>query len=179
MASLNVAGFREHVTTALGDGALELLLDAAWLAIAEVAGAEGDVTEVRAGGGSVIFLPRPAGTITTVTEWLGFSYERELDPLDFRLATDGVSLYRLQSGTTPSPYWMGSVQIEYEPADDESARQVVQLALVKLFLDHHPGIQEEEIGDWRQVFQSNSVWNYAQERETILSTLRARPLEFA
>lgn len=172
MASLNVAGFREHVTSALGANALELLLDAAWQAIAKVAGAEGDVTEVRAGGGSVIFLPRPAATITSVTEWLGYSNERILATDDYRLNSDGVSLHRLMAGTTPSVYWAGPVQIVYEAANDESSRQVVQIALVKLFLDHHPGIQEEEIGDWRQVFQSNSVWNYAQERETILGTLR-------
>lgn len=179
MASLNVAGFRLHVTTALGAEALELLLDAAWQAIAEVIGVEGDVTEVRDGGGSFIFLPRPAATITSVKEWLGYSYERTLAEDDYRLLSDGVSLKRLATGTTPATYWAGPVEIEYEPTDDDSSRQVVQIALVKLFLDHHPGIQEEEIGDWRQVFQSNSVWNYAQERETILDTLRARPLEFA
>lgn len=179
MASLNVAGFREHVTTALGDTALELLLDAAWLAIAEIAGAEGDVVEVRAGGGSILFLPRPAASITSVSEWFGYSTQRTLAANDYRLNSDGVSLHRLTVGTTPAVYWGGPVQIAYEPLSDESSRQVVQIALVKLFLDHHPGIAEEDIGDWRQVFQSNSVWNYAQERETILDTLRARPLEFA
>jgi hypothetical protein len=179
VASLNVAGFREHVTSALGDTPLELLLDAAWQAIAEVIGIEGDVTEVRDGGGSFIFLPRPAATITSVKEWLGYSSERTLDEDDYRLLSDGVSLKRLTTGTTPATYWAGPVEVALTPVDDESARQVVQIALVKLFLDHHPGIQEEEIGDWRQVFQSNSVWNYAQERESILDTLRARWLEFA
>ena len=179
MPSLNATGLREHVTTALSDNALELLLDAAWQAIAGVAGAEGDVLDVRAGGGSVIFLSRRATVVSAVKEWHGFSYQRELAPDDYRLNADGVSLHRLISGTTPAAYWAGPVEVAFETASDDSSRQVGQIALVKLFVDHHPGIQEEEIGDWRQVFQSNSVWNYAQERETILETLRQRALEFA
>jgi hypothetical protein len=179
MASLTADELREHVTTALGDTALELLLEAAWQAIAVVAGAEGDGVEVRPGGTSVVFLPRAASAIDTVKEWLGFSYERTLDATDYRLETDGVSVYRLASGLTPARYWQGPVELSFTAVDDEASRQLVQIALVRLFLDHHPGVQEEEIGDWRERFENNSDWNYATERDAILATLRARPLEFA
>ena len=41
MAALDATGLRAHITTALSDAALELLGDAAWEEITEVAGAEG------------------------------------------------------------------------------------------------------------------------------------------
>jgi hypothetical protein len=176
---LTVAELREHVTTALGDDALERLLDAAEQAIATIAGPVGDLTEIRDGGGSYIFLPRPASEIDTVTEWLGYSSERALDEDDYSLRSDGISLRRLTTGPNASAYWVGPVEVVYTPLDDVAARQAVQLALVRLFLDHHPGVTSESIGDWSETFASNSVWNYALERDGILATLRAPALGFA
>lgn len=179
MASLSVAEFREHVTTSLGDDAIELLLDAAWQAIAIVAGEEGDVVEVRDGGGSYVFLSRRATSVDSVKEWLGYSYEQTLDAADYRLLSDGLSLRRLNSGTTPATYWAGPVEITATAVDDDALRQSLQLQLVSLFLNHHPGITAQWIGDWREEFQSAANWSYASEREALLNTLRSQPLEFA
>lgn len=179
MSSLTAAEFREHVTTSLGDEAIELLLDAAWQAIAAVAGEEGDVVDVRDGGGSYVFLSRRATSVNIVKEWLGYSYERTLDAGDYRLLSDGVSLRRLNTGTTPATYWAGPVEITSTAVDDDALRQSLQLQLVSLFLNHHPGITSQWIGDWREEFQSAANWSYATERQALLDTLRSRPLEFA
>lgn len=178
MAALTAAELREHITTALSDDALQLLADAAWEAIAQAAGAEGALTEVYDGSGTYLFLTRPVSAFTSITETVG-STATILAADDYRLSPDGMSVRRLATGTSPQSYWQGDVSVVYVPADDEAQRQVVQIALVRLYVNHHPGIADERIGDWTESFQSNSVWNYAQERDNILATLRAPELWFA
>lgn len=178
MAALSVPELREHITTALGDDALERLGNAAWAAITETAGEEGDVTEIHDGGTTYLFLSRPAGTFTSIKETVG-STVTTLATSDYRLGIDGLSIRRLATGTNPQNVWQGTVEVIYTPTDDDAVRQVVQIALVQLFLNHHPGVQAETIGDWQEQFQSNSAWNYALERDNLLATLRAPALGFA
>lgn len=175
---LTATDLREHITTALGDDALQRLADAAWEQITEVVGSEGALTEVYDGSGTYLFLTRPVSAFTSITETVG-STATILATDDYRLGVDGLSVRRLATGTNPQSYWQGDVSVVYEPDNDEAQRQVVQIALVRLYLNHHPGIVDETIGDWRESFQSNSAWNYALERDNILATLRAPELWFA
>lgn len=178
MAALDATALREHITTALSDDALTRLGDAAWEEITEAAGAEGDVTEIHDTGGTYLFLSRPAGSFTSIKETVG-STVTTLATNDYRLGIDGLSIRRLATGTNPQTYWQGTVEVIYTPVADEEQRQVVQIALVRLYLNHHPGVTDEQIGDWRESYQNNSAWNYAQERDNILATLRAPALGFA
>lgn len=179
MASLTVEELREHVTSALEDEPLQRLLDAAWQAITKVAGPETASAAVLDGGYSYLTLPRRASAITQIIEWFGLSGARVLTVGNYRLSDDGISIRRLTSGDLASDYWVGPVQVEYVAADDEAERQVVQIALVRLFLNHHPGSTSEQIGDWQETFAANSVFNYAIERDAILATLAPTGALFA
>jgi hypothetical protein len=178
MAALDAAALREHITTGLSDTALGLLGTAAWEAITQAVGDEGAITEIHDGGGTYLFLTRPAATFTSIKETIG-STITTLAANDYRTDVNGMSIRRLATGDNPQNYWQGTVEVIYTPTDDEAQRQVAQIALVELFLNHHPGLQAETIGDWQEQFQSNSAWNYALERDAILSTLRAPVLGFA
>lgn len=178
MAALTVTELREHITTSLGDTALGLLGTAAWEAVTQAGGPDGVVTEIHDGGGTYLFLARPAASITSITETVG-STITTLAAGDYRLGLDGLTIRRLATGTNPQTYWQGDVAITYTPVAADASRQVAQIALVRLYLSHHPGVSEEQIGDWREAFQSNSAWNYALEREAILDTLREPVLGFA
>ena len=178
MALLTVDDLRAHVTSALTDDALQLLLDAAEQAITQVAGAPGEATQIIDGGTTWLFLRSPAAAITEIAEKVNTTITTLADD-DYRLGSDLLSLRRLSDGTHPQTYWQGRVTIVSTPVDDIAFRSSVQIQLVRLFLDHHPGVQLETIGDWTEQFQSNSAWNYALERDSILSTLRAPTALFA
>lgn len=166
---------------------MQRLLDAAEQAIQQAAGiftVSGDpevpdnITEILYGGSTYLVLAHRASAVVSVHE-LVTNVDTALAANDYRLGNDGVSLQRLDTGTNPQIGWTGQVTVVYTPFDVNAERKVAQIALVQLYLDHHPGIASETIGDWQQSFQSNSVWNYAQERENILDTLRPVTVGFA
>lgn len=183
MASLTVDEFRQHVTTALGDEAVTRILAAAWTAIIEVAGDvddDGHVTEFVNGGGTFLILTRATTVddIVSIKEWTGFSYERTLAADDYRLRADGRSLQRLITGTNVSPVFIGPTEVVYTPTEDDARRQMAQVQLAQLYLDHHPGVTSETIGDWSESFAGGGD-EYAAERDAILASLRAPNLGFA
>lgn len=174
MALLVPAQFREHQATALGDPALQRLIDAAEGAITRRYGSLAGLTERRRGGGLFLFLSRPASSITSVTERygdpLGIS-SVVLDATDYTLLPDGQTLRREYTGTHPTDRWTEDNVVVFVPADDSAERIRVVIALVKLDLTHNPGITDERIGDWGETYANNSVMNYGLEREMLLESL--------
>lgn len=165
--TLTVADVRKHVTSPLEDPALQKLIDAAYEAIVQRAGAEGAVTDNLAGtSGPLLMLNRVASAITSVTE-----NGTILDALDYQLRSSGRVLERLRSGPNPRYYWTGRVDVVYTPPSATAARDRVAIALVKLDVEHNPGRSSESIGDYAVSYADNSAMNYTLERESILESL--------
>jgi hypothetical protein len=175
---VTVAEFRERVNTDATDDAIQDLLDAAEESILARYPA-GSGTEIHDGGQSYIFLRHRATSITTITEHFSGT-DVELDPEDFRLRDDGVSVLRLDTGPNrptawswASPAWSMPVTVEYEIEDYDAELARVQVALVELDLNAMPGLTSETIGAWSE--QANSGIPYATEREAILASLALTP----
>lgn len=173
MAILTVAQLRTHIAYPTGtdaDAALQRLLNAAEEAILEAIGAAGALTELHTGGYLHLILSRPITTMTTVIEDVdGESLTLASD--DYRFTVGGFVLERLSTGTNPRSTWLGRVSTLYTPVADTSTRELVQIELCRIFINHHPGLTSQTIGDWSETFASNSVWNYAMERDAILAQL--------
>jgi hypothetical protein len=163
---LSVVEFREHVTSALGDEALQALLNAAYAAIVRRVGPEASAVERLAGAsGPLLLLNRAASSITSVTE-----DGTLLDALDYLLRPSGMTIERLRTGPNPRLYWRGWVDVVSTPLVDTAERIRVTIALVKLDLAQNPGITAIRIGDWAETY-ADSAMNYGLEREAILATL--------
>lgn len=168
MTLLTADEFREHVTTALGDDAIERALDAAEEAIDAIAGPVGAVTEIRNGGYTFVTLARRASAITSIVETWG-DETTTLAAGDYQIRSDGRSLKRLDTGDNPSRYWVGQVAVEYTPEADEATRKMVQLQLAKLELAFSPGLASQTIGAWTEQYRQDRP--YEQQRADILATL--------
>jgi hypothetical protein len=170
MTLLTVEEFREHASTGLGDDAVQRLLDAAEELIVEIGGSLADATEIFRGGGHYLILRRPVVSITKVTELYGSGSARELETNDYRLEPDRISIRRLRAGDTPSARWVGLVQVESVPSDDTALRKIVQLGLAQGFLDTHPGVTSETIGDWSETYGDTTEWSA--RRDALLGQLQ-------
>jgi len=160
---ITVADLREHVTSTLADGALEMLLAAAYEAIDERTGSDADVTELMYGGpGPILMLSRKASAIVSVTE-----NEILLGATDYELR--GRVLLRLHTGSIPGRWWHGRVDVVYTPLVSQDQRDLVAVALVKQDLSHNPGAVTERIGDWSET--GVTTLTYTQERADILASL--------
>jgi hypothetical protein len=166
--ALTIAG-----AVAIEDDGLQMLLDAAEQAIVLRYGEPGTpVEEVHDPGFSYIFLRHPAvAPLTTVSERFGTT-DTELDPDDYRLRDDRVSVLRLATGPNRGERW-GLTTVTYERLDDDAERKRVQRALVMLDLDYAPGQTSEQIGAWMEQHAASSVWNYEKERAAILDSFTA------
>lgn len=164
---LSLAEAREHVTTTLGDAALQRLLDRAEEDIIDVLGPPDSVQEYLHASGDIIMLSRRASAITTILE-----NDVELEDDDYELRANGQTIRRLRTGTTPSTCWRHRVDVTYVP-DDEGKRQGAQVALVKLDVDFAPGINRERIGEWEQEQASGGSQgvSYDDQRRAILASL--------
>ena len=172
--SLTVAQFREHVTSSLGDEAVQRLLDASAEAIIGALGqyaSDGTATEEfpRVSGMSLM-LSRPAESISEVVERAHFAVPLTLAADDYVLSTSGYVLRRLRTGTTPSIVWRPLVTVTYLPLSDLAERDRVQLELVKLDLAYQPGITQETIGSWSETLAQGDR-TYQVERAAILASL--------
>lgn len=174
---LDVDDLRGFIETSLGDEVLGVWLDAAYEAIDAFAGPAGDssgdtgaVTEViTPGPGDLLMVSKPAAAITAVVETC---YGTDTD-----LALDDVALVgsqmvrRLRTGTNPSSWWRGRVEITYERLPDANERDRVAIGLVQLDVNHNPGVTSEELGDWSATYANNSAMNYSAERQALLASL--------
>lgn len=176
MAILDPAKFREHQATTLPDTALQRLIDAALGAITTRYGPLTAFTERRRGGGVLLFLSRPAASITTVTERYGDPLgmtDVVLDATDYTLLPDGQTLRREWTGTHRADRWTDDVIIALVPADTTAERVRVAIGLVKLDLSHNPGLTAEKVGDWEATYADNSAMNYGLEREALLESMNS------
>src|SRR6185369_15384130 len=140
MTILTVDEFREHVTSDLGDDALERVLEFAEAAIVRHAGAPGSAVEVFDSGRRFYTLDRPAASITSITEVWG-SATTALVANDYFLYPSGLVLERLTTGDHwPARHFRPArVTITYVPEDDAAIRIGVQLDLAQLALNSNPG----------------------------------------
>jgi len=176
LSLLTPAQFREHQATELGDVALQRLIDAAELAITRRYGSLAAFTELRRGGGSLLFLSRASASITTIVERVGDPLGQAdvtLAPADYTVLPGGLTLRREYTGPHPRAGWQWDVVVTYTPLDDSADRIRATIALVKLDINNNPGLTAESVGDWSQTYADNSAMNYGRERETILSSLEA------
>jgi len=164
MAILTVDQLREHISSGLGDDALQRLLDAAEDDIVAFDGAVASQTErIRSDGSDIVLLRRPVSSVTSVKEIdsYGNTY-LTLESDDFRV-TDLYLLERLQTGTNPRSYWYGVVEVVYVPVDDTDARKRDQIDLVKLALAWE-GVESQRVGEF-----SSTAGDYEAQRLAILN----------
>jgi hypothetical protein len=166
---LTIDELRAYVTSALSDDALQALLDAAER---DIGSFDQVVTERHEGGLPALVLSRLPGTFASVKEDADEAVPLTLGTTDYRV--DGYILYRLDTGSNPSTYWIGEVEVKYTPtSDDEPERKRAQLALVRLDLAIASGVTSESIGDYSVSYGSNSRGSvYAEQRAAILGPFR-------
>lgn len=160
---------RQHIETDLEDDALQRLLDAAYQAIDEYAGVEGDVSEyLRAGYGDLLFLSRRALSITSVIE-----RDVTLAASDYELRPSGLQLRRLTTGTHPSTRWHGRIDVTYTALADDAERDRVAIELCKLDVTHEPGLASQTLGAWSETYQTGTAQTggYSDQRAAILASL--------
>lgn len=168
--TLSVDDLRLIHVSSLGDQALQTFLDAAYQSIDAYVGVTGDAQELlkASGNGPLLMLSRRAESISVLVE-----NDITLDPSDYQLRASGQMLYRLNTGPNPRRSWWGRVDVTYSPYLDDADRDRVAVSLVKLDINYAPGLTSEEIGDWREQYARNDLFNYQTERAAILASLGA------
>lgn len=194
-ALLDVAGLRSHITTSLGDAALQALLDGNQAAIEE---RYGDLVtprvDVRLGerNGRFLYLSPRAKSVSLVRElytdflanqyvvldgptgtWPTVDYTRS----DWMLHDDGYVLERLLTGTHPADHWEQRIEVTYLPIDNTSQRVLCLVALCKLDINFAPALQAFRVGLVQRVYDHN--FDYDTQREAILAMLAPRLPVFA
>lgn len=181
---LQPAEFRGLHPTSLDDPTLQILLDAAEVAITRRLSAADAIVERHVTSSfnpitgaytglqpsPYIYPARPVASITTVTETVG-AVVTTLAANDYRVWPGGWIVERLSTGTNPRTAWTGTIDLTFASASDVADRKRVQAELVQLDLNHNPGLSSERIGDWEQTYVDNSAMHYGLEREAILNTL--------
>ena len=167
--SLTVDQFREHITSTLGDEAIQRLLDAAYESIVIVAGpyaSDGTVSEILTprGIGTLLMLSRQAESVSEVIEG-----DTTLAADDYELRPSGNTLRRLDDGTNSASYWGNRVYVTYLPQSDLAIRDVAQLELVKLEIAFNPTLVTQTIGSWSESYQQGR--SYPEQRADILASL--------
>lgn len=172
--TLTVDDLRGHIESSLGDTELGLLLDAAYESIDALIGPGGSedypasVTEIlTVGPGDLFMLSRPAESITSISE--SRSAPTTLDPDDYELIGNQM-VRRVRDGTNPRSAWHSQVTVTYEPLADANRRDVAAIALVKLDIDHSPGVVSERLGDHSIAYAQGDT-AYAEEKAAILASL--------
>jgi hypothetical protein len=192
MALLTVDDIRKFTSSPLEDDAIQLLLDAAEMAITARFGPVADpypdetVVEHHDGNGyELLTLRRQAASIVAVSELVDTTtFDLEND--DYRLRDDGRTVQRLPLGTTPPILpasragragWSGFVTIEFAPVNDLAERKRVQAALVALDMNYAPGLTAESVGEWSVRANSSGATTsgdanaYRDERASIIESM--------
>ena len=153
---------------------LQVILDAAYQAIEQRIGPPGEpVSEFHTVHGPLLQLNREADIISDVLEFhptFMSAIAIELDDSDYELRPSGQVLVRLRSGTHPSYFWRGRVDVTYLPKDDQAIRDSVAAQLVELELNAKHGLSEESIGSWTERY-NRAAGSYTDQRESILGSL--------
>lgn len=149
-----VSEIRAHVTTELGDPALQDAINDLVETIDDRYGplAE-DVVErfvPSRGDAFPLVLRRKPATITSIVEELDSvgNATRTLDPTDFRIR--GYLVQRLRGGPAPAYGWSAyGVVVTYRPKDDAARRLMAIVECVKEGIAH-TGFQSRTLGDYSE-----------------------------
>jgi hypothetical protein len=164
------AQLRDHVETDLVDAALQRIIDDADAAIIRRFGDHtANIVETRTGGGRLIFLDRPALSISSISEHLGMPFEEDTTVLavdDYRLWYGGHAIERLASGTNARTTWGDRVVVTYAPIQEIARRTRVEIDLCKLAIQHD-ATRQTTAGDYSQTNPND----YQAARERILDEL--------
>ena len=120
---------------------------------------------------TVLALPRPAATITTVVEYTDATSDPTKTTLaanDYELNATADELRRLSSGTNARATWGWHVELTYDAVDDEVRRNQVLIQLCRLEINYRSSTAES-VGDF-----SRSLADYERERTRLLRRLMYR-----
>jgi len=173
VALLTPDQIRQHIDYPTGDDAdqaLQRWLDAAERDIIATAGSVSATVETHRSADQWIYPYRAAAAITSAVELVGTT-STTLAANDHILRYGGWALERLVTGTNARGSWAGTVTLTYTGIDDLAVREAVQVDLVRLDVNHAPGLTSRTIGDWSETYASNSVWNLGVERARIIERL--------
>lgn len=170
MSDLTIAMLKEHVETDLSDAAIQRLIDSAEEEIVAKFGAKDSAIEVfnEVSLSHVVFLPRRASSITSVSEDVivgGDITTTDLEADDYRLELGGRALRRLSSGSNPRSRWGDQITVTYVPESDANRRLDVTIDLVKLAIQYK-GLDSEKVGDY-----SATMSKYEAKRAAALNRL--------
>lgn len=171
--TLTLDQLREHVTTSLGDEALQRVLDAAYASIEEYAGEEDVATVLAVGGQRFLALDRPAYSVTSVVEDYGSSAPVTLAADDYIVHPGGYVIERNSGGTNSRSSWYRRVYVTFVPKDDAALRDMVAVDLVALDLTVKLGVTMEVVGSWTQQYAQSK--SYDELRDEALSRLSPEP----
>ena len=155
---------RGSVQTSATDDALAVQIAGAEAELERVLGPVGEVREIKAGGGRVIILDRPAASVRRVREYLA---DADLTTADWTLGSDGRSLWRVDAGYRAT-WGVGPTEIAYQPRDDIALRRLVALQLIKHNVATVPGVLGFTEGNFSIQFPNGESW--AATHEEILGT---------
>lgn len=134
MSLVTVSEVRALVDTDLTDDDLREVIDRAEAEMVAHVGSHassGAVTETVINPGGVLYLSRPAASITSVTEYWGLSSTvtgSVITTTSYYPNLTGSYLHRLGSD------WADRVVVVYVPADDDERRRSVLIELIRLEL---------------------------------------------
>ena len=161
---ISLEAVRKQVETGQDDDSLQSLIDSVDEDIIRGFGAhDGERTEVIRFDmlTFLLFLPRPADTIASITQrFLSESTNRTVDSDDYLIENEGRSIRHLKD------YWQQVVNVTYTPVDETDRRRQVLVDVVKAEVNY-PGVDSYQVGDYRQ-----SGPNLARERRRIMARLR-------
>lgn len=171
--SASALKIRDHVETGMPDAALQMLVDEA---TAEVEARWGNdlskTIRFEAWGKTKITLPRPALTITSVTELNGqaiflMTLSAAGNP-DYMLSNNGWTLTRLTGGTYGWRYFSEFVDVVYVPKPEQALRNRMVIDLVKIELAYN-ALARETVGDYiAESHGKDHHTAYQSDREQIL-----------
>lgn len=162
---ITVDALRDHVETDLADDALGRLIDDADAEIVRRFGPHnGERVEAQhlSYPTKLIFLPRPASAVASITEESGAEGATVETVADskYSLEDGGRSIRRKDAN------WKRVVNVTYTPESDDARRAMVLVDLVKLETEYE-GIESRRVGSY-----SETKLDLEKERGKILNRLR-------
>lgn len=164
---------REHVSSGLGDEALQRIIDAEEAAIVERWG-EASAAQVEEFEeefpGALIIPKRKVLSITSIAEtwvdtFIGGAAPTTLAASDYEIVPGGKQIRRLSTGAHPLSSWGTRVILTYVPADETSKRVLALVSLCKLALAFN-GLDSESVGGGEYRMDQG---DYDAKREKILA----------